>query len=55
MYDFIRRDLAIPFYCGQHSIDIWLQRILDAIENCEIERVLEDVFETSLGDAQLTS
>ena len=44
MYSFIRRDLEIPFYCGQHSIDIWLQQILDSIEGRRIESVLRDIF-----------
>ena len=44
MYSFIRRDLGIPFYCGQHSIDIWLQKILDSIEGRKIETVLQDIF-----------
>lgn len=51
MYTFIRKDLGIPFYCGQTGIDNWLNRILQAIQNREIEPVLEEIFNPAVAIA----
>ena len=48
MYNFIRKDLKIPFYCGQNGIDTWLNQILSAIQTREIEEVLEEIFTPAL-------
>ncbi|KAK3104359.1 hypothetical protein FSP39_000276 [Pinctada imbricata] len=48
MYNFIRKDLQIPFYCGQNGIDNWLRKILETIQNRKIETVLEEVFRPAL-------
>ncbi|KAH3777439.1 uncharacterized protein LOC127844711 [Dreissena polymorpha] len=44
MYSYVRRDLRIPFYCGQHALDTWLNNILQAIQSRNIETVLEQIF-----------
>ncbi|XP_052811715.1 uncharacterized protein LOC128239212 isoform X2 [Mya arenaria] len=44
MYNFIRKELDIPFYCGQPAIDTWLGRILQAIQSRSVENVLLDIF-----------
>ncbi|XP_063444116.1 uncharacterized protein LOC134724796 [Mytilus trossulus] len=44
MYNFIRKDLDIPFYCGQNGIDSWLRKILESIQSRDIENVLEEIF-----------
>lgn len=54
MYDFIRKDLKIPFYHGQNGIDIWLSRILEAIQKREIEEVLVDIFTPVVEESTLT-
>ncbi|CAC5388379.1 PAL [Mytilus coruscus] len=44
MYNYIRKDLGIPFFCGQYKIDTWLNQILQSIQSRRIEHVLEDIF-----------
>jgi hypothetical protein len=44
MYNFIRKDLQIPFYCGQNGIDKSLGKILKAIQNRDIEQILVETF-----------
>ncbi|KAK3085798.1 hypothetical protein FSP39_008829 [Pinctada imbricata] len=50
VYNFIRNDLHIPFFCGQEGIHVWLQKILDSIQKRDIEDVLMDIF-SELGHA----
>ena len=52
MYTFIRKELNIPFYCGQHKIDTWLNLILEAIQSRKIETVLEDIFTPVLNSVK---
>ena len=44
MYTFIRHELDVPFYNGQLEIDVWLNRILVAIQSRTVEGTLVDVF-----------
>ena len=44
MYTFIRQELDIPFYHGQPEIDVWLNRILVAIQSRAVEGTLVDIF-----------
>ncbi|XP_052809166.1 uncharacterized protein LOC128237618 [Mya arenaria] len=44
MYNFIRKELDIPFYCGQPAIDTWLGRLLKAVQSRSVEDVLLDIF-----------
>ncbi|WAR07506.1 CCTP-like protein [Mya arenaria] len=44
MYNFIRKELDIPFYFGQQAIDTWLGRLLTAVQSRSVEDVLFDIF-----------
>ncbi|WAR07501.1 hypothetical protein MAR_017459 [Mya arenaria] len=44
MYNFILKELNIPFYCGQPAIDTWLGRLLKAVQSRSVEDVLLDIF-----------
>jgi len=41
---FIRKELNILFFHGQPEMDVWLNRILVAIQSLAVEGTLVDIF-----------
>lgn len=45
MYNFLRKQLKIPFYHGTTTLDKSLQTILDAIKDNKVDEVLIEILE----------